>query len=138
MTCPLPQLLTSSLSLHHLRVAACSIGDDSAVSIAKALAQNSTLKTLDLSCNTISDIGAEELGAALKRNSSIKGLLLWNNRVFHTGAEALASGLASNRTLQWLGVRLHDGCIHAPAHAKHACLGKSTRNVWHLETIIGQ
>ena len=76
------------------------------MSIGKALAQNKTLKTLDLSCNTISDIGAEELGAALKKNKSLKGLLLWNNRVYHTGAEALASGLASNCTLQWLGVRL--------------------------------
>lgn len=89
-------------------MAACSIGDDSVVSIAKALAQNKVLKTLDLSCNTISDIGAEELGSALKKNSSLKGLLLWKNRVFHTGAEALASGLASNRTLQWLGVRKQD------------------------------
>jgi hypothetical protein len=90
-------------------VAACSISDDSAVIIAKALAQNNTLKTLDLSCNAISDTGAEELGTALKRNSSLKGLLLWNNRVFHTGAEALASGLASNNTLQWLGVRRGEG-----------------------------
>lgn len=102
---PIPQLLASSLCLHHLRVAACSLGDNSAVSIGKALAQNKTLKTLDLSCNTISDIGAEEIGAALKKNTSLKGLLLWNNRVYHTGAEALASGLASNHTLQWLGVR---------------------------------
>ncbi len=74
------------------------------MSIAKALAQNRTLKTLDLGHNSISDIGAEELGVALKTNSTLKGLLLWNNRVFHTGAEALANGLASNSALQWLGV----------------------------------
>ena len=87
-------------------MAACSIGDSSTVSIAKALAHNKSLKTLDLSHNDISDIGAEELGVALKQNSSLKGLMLWNNRVFHTGAEAIAAGLALNKSLQWLGVRV--------------------------------
>lgn len=81
------------------------------MSIAKALAQNKSLKTLDLSHNLISDIGAVELGLALKTNSTLKGLMLWNNRIFHTGAEELASGLASNSTLQWLGV----SCIINPA-----------------------
>ncbi len=99
-----PQLLISTDSLHHLKVASCNIGDDGASSLAKGLARNGSLKTLDLSNNYISDTGAEELGLALKVNKSLKGLILWHNRIFHTGAEGIATGLASNKTLQWLGV----------------------------------
>ncbi len=94
-------------SLHHLSLSSCDIGDEGAVTLARALGHNHTLRTLDLGHNSISDLGVEQLGNALAVNNTLRGLSLWKNRVFHSGAEALAGALATNSTLQWLGVSVY-------------------------------
>jgi Leucine-rich repeat (LRR) protein len=72
------------------------LSDNDAVDIARALAGNTTLQTIDLTNNRIGDEGA----IALAGNTTLQTLDLTNNRIGYEGARALAD----NKTLQTLNL----------------------------------
>jgi len=85
-----------------------------------ALAQNHTLRTLNLYNNKIGVEGAKCLAAALKVNSSLQQLHLGGNHIGDKGAQFLADSLVVNKGLSkiWLNRnRIGDNGAHRLANA---------------------
>jgi len=82
----------------------CDLKDEDAKTIANALKNNKTLKTLCLWSNKITDEGAIALADALKDNKTLLELRLADNRITDIGVSALADRLKINNTLQVLGL----------------------------------
>ena len=70
----------------------------------KALAKNSTIKTLDLIRASCGDEGAKALAAVLKENTTIENIDLDGNKISDVGAKAFAAALKENDTLQTLNL----------------------------------
>ena len=69
-------LLEETHSLTELRLGRCSIGEDGACRLARAIPANSTLKKLFLMDNPLGEKGAKELVESLARNTTIEKLHL--------------------------------------------------------------
>ena len=80
------------------------ISDDGAMSLVKAVHQNSNIHTLSLMWNEISDEGALALADVLHHNSTLQLLDLNNNSIGDKGVVALAKALRHNSTLQLLNI----------------------------------
>ena len=69
-------LLEKTHSLTELWLFHCSIGEDGACRLARAIPANSTLKKLTLTHNPLGEKGAKELVESLARNTTIEKLYL--------------------------------------------------------------
>ncbi len=81
------------------------VGDDGAVALALALADDQRLRMLDLWSNGIGPSGATALAAAIAANSKLDKLYLNENKIGVEGATALAEGIGSPKsalTTLWL------------------------------------
>lgn len=94
-------------SIQELSLSGARIGDDSAVHLADALAQNKTLTKLRIRSNNISCVGAEKIAKALKENKTLEVLDISGNRLGDKGAEAFAEMLVKNSHLQRLDLQLN-------------------------------
>mmetsp|Transcript_12989 Transcript_12989/g.28199 ORF Transcript_12989/g.28199 Transcript_12989/m.28199 type:complete len:304 (+) Transcript_12989:3931-4842(+) len=102
-----PILRNPNSSLEVMKIVNSGVGDDAAVSFAAALANNNTMKVLDLDCNTISEVGWDAFtqlvcdGSSLMRTHSSNHTLgylctsLIDISEFHTG---LVRSLHLNRS----------------------------------------
>ncbi|XP_048251242.1 leucine-rich repeat-containing protein 71-like isoform X4 [Haliotis rufescens] len=81
------------LSLQH-----CSVSDEAAVGIGKALGTakrfNTKLMSLNLAGNRITDVGAEHLAGGLRMNRSLLSLSLANNHIGDKGVKKIAEALS--------------------------------------------
>ena len=68
-------LLEGTCSLTELDLESCSIGEDGACQLARAIRANSTLKKLDLPRNPLEERGAQALVESLAHNSNIELVL---------------------------------------------------------------
>nr|XP_006821489.1 PREDICTED: uncharacterized protein C14orf166B homolog [Saccoglossus kowalevskii] len=68
------------------------------------MAENNSIRILDLSWNGFANEGALAMGQALKVNKQLIDLDLTNNRITNDGALAIAKGLESNDTLKVLKI----------------------------------
>ena len=89
-----------------------------------ALAQNTTLRALDLTQNDLGVQGAVALGRALEVNTTLARLNVRANRIGYGLARAsgFANALATNESLTWLDVSQvrapsHLPCMQPPVHA---------------------
>ena len=77
---------------------------DSAISLSRSLAVNSSLIHLDLSYNGIGPEGGRVLGEALFENSSLQTLLLANNNIDSASCFIICTAIQQNYTLSRLGM----------------------------------
>ncbi|MBM3618291.1 MAG: hypothetical protein FJX23_07060 [Alphaproteobacteria bacterium] len=84
------------------------IFEDDARILAKALAKDPELKTLDLGRGQFGDAGAKALAESLATNTHLKTLNLNTSGITDEGAKALAEGLAKNQTLEKLVLYSND------------------------------
>ena len=80
------------------------IGDEGAIVLAKELATNTSVISVDLSFNEIGNVGAEALAKALKTNTSVISVDLSFNKIGNVGAEALAKAIKTNTTITTLSL----------------------------------
>lgn len=99
-------LLRYNKRLTHVTLEWNSLGmlDDAFADFCDGLAENTSIKVLDLRNNQISMDGAKHLSSALKRNRSLRELdLRWNNCGL-IGAKSILDALATNKTLNKLEI----------------------------------
>ncbi|KAJ1473050.1 hypothetical protein T484DRAFT_1973874 [Baffinella frigidus] len=73
----------------------CSVGDEQAAVLAKALKGNTTVHTLKLRYNEIRDQGATALAESLEGHASLHTVTLGNNLIGDAGAQRLASAIGA-------------------------------------------
>jgi len=74
-------------------------GDGAAFFLAKALAQNKVLLSIDLSYNFISDKGAIHISQAFASNQSVQEIFIKENQIGAIGLEALQKALEGSSIL---------------------------------------
>lgn len=82
------------------------IGDEGAIVLAKELASNTSVVTVDLSSNNIGNVGAVALAEALKTNTTITTLSLYFNKFGDVACKAFEKALQNNTTLTKLEMYL--------------------------------
>jgi Ran GTPase-activating protein (RanGAP) involved in mRNA processing and transport len=88
----------------NLRCSGCD--DGGATALAAVLKENSTLQTISLNDDNICDVGAKALAEALKENGSVQKIYLNDNNISDEGAIALADALRGNDgSLQLISLR---------------------------------
>ena len=92
-------LQTDTCSIKVLNISQCSISDEGAKSLAKALAVNRSLQELNISANKIHDIGLTRIATALRRNSTMTKLNISQCSISDEGAESLAANACSLQVL---------------------------------------
>ena len=75
--------------------------------MSKALADNCSLRSLNLTCNNIGLKGGVAIAEALRVNRSLTTLVLWGNKLGPEGGVALAEALKINGSLTSLNIRLN-------------------------------
>ena len=95
----LARALANSTTLRHLDLSNNGIGQKGMLAIVEALTHNTTLKTLDLSGNAVNLPIAKALAASLSFNLALKKLVLRNCKMTADGVMVLLSCLRFNRTL---------------------------------------
>jgi Ran GTPase-activating protein (RanGAP) involved in mRNA processing and transport len=80
------------------------IGDEGAAEVAKFLADNTTLESVDLSDCNVADKGFSYLSNALCNNTHLKKLFINLNQATEDGADCMAAMLNYNKTLKSLEV----------------------------------
>ncbi|XP_006637854.2 leucine-rich repeat-containing protein 34 isoform X1 [Lepisosteus oculatus] len=95
------------------------LSDTDVLALSKALADNVSVRGLDLRYNSITDEGAAHLGVLLQENASLRCLNLMGNDIEVSGAEFIAKALHRNetlKTLQMTGNKIGDkGGMHFAA-----------------------
>jgi len=122
-----PDLSVAAGSLVSLTLSSCSLTDSAAEGLATGLANNRSLKYLDLSNNGIGCKGAAALASVLGDDSRIVWLSLRWNRIRDPGANALATAIGQNFRLKYLdlghnGIGSHGGEWIARALKDNQCL----------------
>ncbi|KAL9185900.1 hypothetical protein ACHAXT_003677 [Thalassiosira profunda] len=88
-----------------------------------ALAENRTLRRLDLNSNATGNEGAKRLSDALKRNDSLHVIRLGGNQIGDEGGKWLADALKCNNTLQYIDLGSNqiggEGCKWLSDALKH-------------------
>jgi hypothetical protein len=97
--------LANNSTLTSLDVSGNFFGDNGAKELAYALTDNSTLTSLDMDLNWIDDEGVKALARALAHNSTLTSLDIRRNKFGDDGAKVLAHALLNNSTLTSLGIR---------------------------------
>jgi Ran GTPase-activating protein (RanGAP) involved in mRNA processing and transport len=94
-------------SLINLDLSHCNFGSSGVTSLCTSLAQNFTLKSLNLYRNICDVNGARAIGECLKKNSSLEFLDIGHNRIRQTGLKAICDGIIANpkSKMTQLGVR---------------------------------
>jgi len=106
---PLASMLRSfSCTLLMLDLSSNEISSTGAITIAKALQQNSILLALSLRSNMVDASSASAFGGALEVNTSLLALDLENNDIDETGFEALSSALCKNQTLRLMNLIMNE------------------------------
>jgi len=93
--------------------------------LSRALAQNTTVTSLDLQANAIGDDGVVLLAQALGINTSLTRLNLDGNEIGATGARALIALLVTNPTLTELTVMDNNDISGADAATLRRAVGKN-------------
>ena len=88
--------------MRRLDISNCSISDEGAESLARALAVNRSLQVLDISDNKIGDNGIAHIATALQTNNSLTSLVFDKGATTDEGALSLAAALATNRSMEYL------------------------------------
>ena len=116
-----------------LDITACSMSDDGAESLARALTVNKTLQNLFLGYNDISDTGIDHISTFLRTNNTLKKLLIKGLTITDEGALSLAAALTANSSMEYL--ELHWSSTYPDSTLKNIgeCVSKSTLRVVHLE-----
>jgi len=102
--------LAQNLGLMSLNLQNNDLGDEGVIYIAQALQQQSPslLQDLNLCSNSIGDAGCKELGNWLIESGSAKELHLKNNRIGADGAKCIGEGMGKNRSLKVLNISQND------------------------------
>lgn len=100
----LAKVLAANNTLTTLNISDNRIGDSGARAIAEALQENHTLTTLDISGSDIGDAGARAIAEVLRKNHTLTTLDISINDIDEAGARALAEALQENRTLKTLNI----------------------------------
>ena len=85
-------------------------------SLARALADNSTLKEFNISSNNIGDKGIDHIATALLTNTSLKILNISNNSIGDKGIGHIATALLTNTSLKILNI---SNCVSAVSSFLH-------------------
>lgn len=101
--------LADNSSVISVNLSSNGLCDEDAIALALALGRNAFVTELNLSHNDISEEGSRALAAALKQNSSLMKLNLKFNRISNDGSKALAVALLWNKSLAVLD--LGNNCI---------------------------
>lgn len=75
----------------------CSLGATGVKHISEAIADNTSVKQLNLYRNILDADGARHLGKALSKNSTLEFLDVGHNRIRQTGLKAICDGIMSNQ-----------------------------------------
>ena len=96
-------LQTNTTTMTTLNISNCSISDEGAESLARALAVNRSIQELDIRSNEIGDNGIAHIATALQTNTTTMTTLnISNCSISDVGAESLASFV--NISLQYLNI----------------------------------
>jgi hypothetical protein len=96
--------LANNRTLKTLNLWASYFGDEGAKTVATILKENSTIQSVSLGFNKIGDEGAKAIADALKVNKTLQYIALNDNRIGTEGAKAIAGLLKENTSLQKLFV----------------------------------
>ena len=101
------KMLAENKTLRELDLRYCHISSEGAVELAAALWKNSTLKHLDLDHNPIGVEGASSMSDMLQHNTSLEELYLRDDSVGEEGVHQLMNTIKHNQTLRqlWLPVK---------------------------------
>ncbi|EGD81320.1 hypothetical protein PTSG_13176 [Salpingoeca rosetta] len=94
--CAVARALKNNTCLRTLNLHLNSVNDEGAVALARRLKHNTSLMSLELHQNSISDEGAVAFAEMLKHNTTLKSLKLHYNHIRDEGAVALAEMLKQN------------------------------------------
>ena len=123
--------MRETTSLRTLGMCDCGITSQGAEELSRALAQNSSLKKLNIGANyLVGDEGIRHIAEALEHNKQLKELWIGNCGVTDKGAAYLASALSVNNTLSVL----HMGNPRRNVTANG--LSKLTRSLSHNTGLI--
>jgi Ran GTPase-activating protein (RanGAP) involved in mRNA processing and transport len=91
-----------------LLLGADQMGPEGAFAIAGLLGENHSLRTIFLGCNHIGPEGAKAIAQSLLTNDRVHGLWIKRNEIGVEGARALSEMLLQNKTLQTLDLVSND------------------------------
>lgn len=87
-------------------------GGEEAIQLSQSLAKNQTLKQLNVECNWLAPVDLEHIFASLRNNTTLRELRcsdqFTTEQAGKTVFAAAHEALQTNRTLQKLGMHLHD------------------------------
>ena len=98
-----------SPTVRHLRLASCQIKPAGFYSLARWLASDDRLLSLDVAFNFAEPMGADLVSDALLQNHTLTSLNLRSNRIGHLGGHSLCEAMRKNGTLRVLCVA-DNGC----------------------------
>ncbi len=139
-----PDLLTSGLDylgkglcccvgLVELSLSGCGVTGKEAKSLAKALMENNTVKSLDLSYSMLGNDGIFHISSSLKVNSTLQNLNLTNCSLFAMDIKVLVDSLLSNTSL--LRLVLSHNLISDSGAAHIADLLKQNARIAHVREL---
>lgn len=99
------------------------IGAEGAKELAAALAENSSLKTLNIDNHALGDEGIALIAKALEKNSNLQELNLRNNNISPEGAKTLAKAVAGHPSLNSLNIGANPLGDEGAAHIMEALKG---------------
>ena len=99
-----------------LDISDCSISDEGAESLARALAVNRSLLELNISFNKIGDNGIAHIATVLQKNTTLRTLDISSCSISDEGTESLARALAVNKSLQELNIGFNEIGDNGIAH----------------------
>ena len=93
-------LVNSLATLHRLELRGCNLGPSDAVYLSTLLAENTTIRCLNLIDNQVGDDGAFALSTMLKKNRTLRDLLLDSNGITQYGQHALKNSIYDDTTFE--------------------------------------
>ena len=95
----LAEAIAQSTSLISIDLSGNQIGDAGVKAIAEAIIQSTSLTSIDLHNNQIGDAGARDLAKAIAQSTSLTSINLWYNNIGPAGAKDLAEAIAQSTSL---------------------------------------
>ena len=97
-------LMNPSTQLEVLHMSDVGLSSNSAISLFKALASNSTLKELVITSNNVNDDACETITTMLKKNNCLTKLWIWKNPISDMASKFILDALIDNTSLERLGL----------------------------------